>query len=133
MPHATTDDAVKLWYEETGSGTPVIFVHEFAGDVRSWEPQLRHFGQRYRAIAFNARGYLPSDVPDDEGRYGWEFAVSDLAAVLSGLKIDRARCGWRKPKCRVANPPMDRPTTCARSIARCANTEAMSSAARFCE
>ena len=65
MPYATTDDGVRLYYEETGSGTPVIFVHEFAGDHRSWEPQLRHFGQRYRAITFAARGYPPSDVPEE--------------------------------------------------------------------
>ncbi len=36
MPHATADDGVKLYVEETGRGTPVIFVHEFAGDLRSW-------------------------------------------------------------------------------------------------
>lgn len=33
MPHATADDGTKLYYEETGSGTPVIFVYEFAGDL----------------------------------------------------------------------------------------------------
>ena len=38
MPHLTADDGVKLYYEEVGTGIPVIFVHEFAGDVRSWEP-----------------------------------------------------------------------------------------------
>ena len=36
MPHISTDDGVKLYYEEAGSGTPVVFVHEFAGDHRSW-------------------------------------------------------------------------------------------------
>ena len=51
MPLLTTDDGVKLHYEEVGSGAPLIFVHEFAGDWRSWEPQLRHFGRRYRCIA----------------------------------------------------------------------------------
>ena len=56
MPYATTDDVVKLYYEETGSGTPIIFVHEFAADHRSWEPQMRHFGRRYRAITYGARG-----------------------------------------------------------------------------
>ena len=69
MPYATTDDGVRLYYEETGSGTPVVFVHEFAGDYRSWEPQMRHFAQRYRCIAFNARGYPPSDVPEDVAKY----------------------------------------------------------------
>jgi pimeloyl-ACP methyl ester carboxylesterase len=90
MPHARTDDGVRLWYEETGSGTPVIFVHEFAGDIRSWEQQLRHFGQRYRAIAFNARGYPPSDVPESPSSYSQVRAADDIAAVLDHLGVDRA-------------------------------------------
>ena len=63
MPYATTPDNVKLYYEEVGQGTPILFVHEFAGDHRGWERQLREFGKRYRCIAYNARGYRPSDVP----------------------------------------------------------------------
>ncbi|MCZ6706911.1 MAG: alpha/beta hydrolase, partial [Chloroflexi bacterium] len=31
---------VRLAYEEAGRGYPVVFVHEFAGDLESWEPQL---------------------------------------------------------------------------------------------
>ncbi len=90
MPHAAADDGVKLYYEETGTGAPVIFVHEYAGDFRSWEPQLRHFGQRYRAIAYNARGYPPSDVPADVAAYSQARAADDIAAVLDHLKIARA-------------------------------------------
>jgi len=90
MPYATTDDGVKLYFEETGSGTPVIFVHEFAADHRSWEPQMRHFGQRYRAITYGARGYPPSDVPDDVYMYSQNRATDDIAAILDHLKIDKA-------------------------------------------
>lgn len=90
MPHATTDDGVRLHYEETGSGTPVIFVHEYAGDARSWEPQLRHFGRRYRAIAYNARGYTPSDVPPEATSYSQVRAADDIAAVLNHLGIAAA-------------------------------------------
>ena len=90
MPHVTADDGVKLYYEEAGTGIPVIFVHEFAGDYRSWEPQMRHFGQRYRCIAYNARGYPPSDVPKDGERYSQERARDDIRAVLDALKIDKA-------------------------------------------
>ncbi|HLY15170.1 MAG TPA: alpha/beta hydrolase [Candidatus Limnocylindrales bacterium] len=90
MPHATTHDGVRLYYESTGSGTPLIFVHEYAGDYRSWEPQVRHFGQRYRAITFNARGYPPSDVPEDVAAYAQDRAADDIAAVLDDLEIDRA-------------------------------------------
>jgi pimeloyl-ACP methyl ester carboxylesterase len=90
MPYATTTDNVKLYYEETGSGFPLIFVHEFAGDYRSWEPQVRYFCRRYRCITFNARGYAPSDVPDDASYYSQDHATADIDAVLRHLGISRA-------------------------------------------
>jgi pimeloyl-ACP methyl ester carboxylesterase len=90
MPHLTADDGVKLYYEEVGSGIPIVFLHEFAGDCRSYELQVRHFGQRYRCITYNARGYPPSDVPTDEDRYSQERARDDVRAVLDALKIDKA-------------------------------------------
>jgi len=90
MPYAITDDGVKLYCEETGTGTPVIFVHEFAGDYRSWEPQVRHFGRRYRVISFNARGYPPSDVPEAASAYSQNRATDDIVAVLDHLRIERA-------------------------------------------
>jgi pimeloyl-ACP methyl ester carboxylesterase len=85
MPHATTDDGVRLHFEETGSGHPLIFVHEFAGDLRSWEPQMRHFGKRYRAIACNARGFPPSDVPEHVSSYSQARAADDILAVLDHI------------------------------------------------
>lgn len=90
MPHITTDDDTKLYYEETGSGLPVVFVHEFAGDYRSYEMQMRYFGQRYRCIAYNARGYPPSDVPKDPAQYSQSRARDDIRAVLDALKIEQA-------------------------------------------
>src|SRR5215469_14759742 len=90
MPHLITDDNIKLYYEEVGSGIPVVFVHEFAGDLRSYEMQMRYFGQRYRSIAFNARGYPPSDVPEGGEAYSQERARDDIRAVLDALKIDKA-------------------------------------------
>jgi pimeloyl-ACP methyl ester carboxylesterase len=90
VPYVTADDGVKLYYEEAGEGFPIIFVHEFAGDHRSYEPQIRYFGRRYRCIAYNARGYPPSDVPNNEREYSQERARDDLRAVLNGLGIDQA-------------------------------------------
>jgi pimeloyl-ACP methyl ester carboxylesterase len=90
VPLLVSDDGVKLHYEETGSGEPMLFVHEFAGDHRSWEPQVRHFGRQYRCITYNARGYPPSDVPEAEGAYSQERAVADAVAVLEALSIPRA-------------------------------------------
>ena len=90
MPTLTTDDGVRLAFEDTGSGTPVVFVHEFAGDLRSWEPQVRHLSRRYRCITWNARGFPPSDVPDDTSAYSQDRARDDVLAVLDALDIDRA-------------------------------------------
>jgi pimeloyl-ACP methyl ester carboxylesterase len=86
--------AVKLYYEETGSGTPLVFVHEFAGDAQSWQAQTRFFCRRYRAIAFNARGYPPSDVPDGVDAYSQQQAADDIKGVLDHLGIAKAHvCG----------------------------------------
>jgi pimeloyl-ACP methyl ester carboxylesterase len=90
MPHLSADDSIRLYYEEAGSGTPVVFVHEFAGDHHSWEPQLRYFSRRYRCIAFNARGWPPSDVPEDVARYSQARACEDIRSVLDALSIAKA-------------------------------------------
>lgn len=87
MPSIRTDDGVDLHYIEAGAGTPMVFVHEFAGDARSWEPQLRFFARRYRCIAYFARGYAPSGVPADPGAYGQDRATDDLATVIRELKL----------------------------------------------
>ena len=90
MAMLRADDGVNLYYEQTGSGTPIVFVHEYAGDIRSWEPQVRHFSRRYRCITYNARGYPPSDVPPDVDSYSQARARDDILAMLDGLGLDRA-------------------------------------------
>ncbi len=90
MSFATAEDGTRIHLEEAGAGIPVLFIHEFAGDHRSWEPQMRTFSRRYRTILFAARGYPPSDVPEDVSAYSQELAVSDAISVLDHLGIDRA-------------------------------------------
>lgn len=93
MPHVNVG-GVRLYYEEVGQGLPLVFVHEFAGEAQSWAPQLGFFARRYRAIAFNARGYPPSDVPDDVSAYSQARAAADITGVLDGLGIPKAHvCG----------------------------------------
>lgn len=89
MPFANSK-GVQLYYEEAGKGFPIVFVHEFAGDLRSWEPQLRYFSRRYRCIAFNARGYLPSDVPESVSQYSQAIAADDIANVMRDLGLRKA-------------------------------------------
>ena len=90
MPYIQTDDDVRLYYEESGQGDPILFVHEFGGHHLSWEPQLRHFSRRYRCITYAARGWPPSDVPESVEAYSQARAADDAAAVLRSLGIAQA-------------------------------------------
>ena len=90
MPYITTRDGVRLYFEEAGVGVPIVFIHELSGDYRSWEPQLRRFARGFRCIAFNARGYPPSDVPSARSRYSQSIAADDVAEVLRGLGLRSA-------------------------------------------
>ncbi len=90
MPYVRADDGVKLYYEEAGQGTPLLFVHEFMGEYRSWEAQMRYFSRRYRCIAYNSRGYPPSDVPSKVEDYSFEQQRAGVRAMLDSLNIDKA-------------------------------------------
>ncbi|MEJ8572790.1 alpha/beta hydrolase [Microbaculum marinum] len=90
MPTITTSDGTKLHTEDTGSGDPIVFVHEYAGDHRSWEPQVRFLSRRYRCITYAARGYAPSDVPEDVDKYSQARVVDDIRDVMDGLGIETA-------------------------------------------
>jgi len=90
MAQALTDDGVRLYYEAAGQGVPVVFVHEFAGDHRSWEAQMRFFSRRHRCIAYNARGYPPSDVPAAVASYSQARAAADIGAVLDAAEVEQA-------------------------------------------
>jgi pimeloyl-ACP methyl ester carboxylesterase len=89
MPTALVN-GVNIYYEETGSGFPVVFAHEFAGDYRSWEGQVRYFSRRYRCVTYNARGYPPSDVPSRPSDYSQTHSVEDLYGLRRSLGIDKA-------------------------------------------
>ena len=90
MTDITTRDGVKLYVEEAGEGTPILFIHEFGGNHASWEPQLRFFSRRHRCVSYAARGYPPSDVPESVDRYSQAIAADDAVAVLDALGIDKA-------------------------------------------
>ncbi len=92
MPAQTvvTPDGVELHTESTGSGDAILFVHEYAGDHRSWEPQVRRFSRSHRCITYAARGYPPSQVPADADAYSQQHAVDDAVAVLDGLGVEAA-------------------------------------------
>ena len=90
MPYISTDDGQRLHYEEAGSGPTLLFVHEFAGDHRSWEPQMRYFSRRFHCVAYSARGYLPSSVPTSADDYSQWRVSEDIRCMLDGLSVSQA-------------------------------------------
>jgi proline iminopeptidase len=89
MPYATTSDDVQLYFEEAGEGTPILFIHEFAADYASWEPQMRYFSRSHRCISYSARGYIPSHIPPADA-YSYTYFRDDAIAMLDHLKIPAA-------------------------------------------
>ena len=114
MPYAVANDNVRLYFEEAGSGTPVLFLHEFAADHTNWEPQMRYFSRGHRCIAYSARGYTPSDVPSSPEVYTYKHFYTDALAVLDHLRIEKAHLVGLSmgsySRCRLAS---------MRRIARC--------------
>ncbi|HXH20625.1 MAG TPA: alpha/beta hydrolase [Dehalococcoidia bacterium] len=92
MPSARVN-GVELAFEEAGSGFPLVWCHEFAGSMESWEPQVHFFARRYRVITYNARGYPSSEVPADPEAYSQDIAVEDLYQLLRHLGVDQAHVG----------------------------------------
>jgi 3-oxoadipate enol-lactonase len=90
MPYVVTTDKVRLYFEEAGSGTPIIFLHEYAADHTNWEPQMRYFSRGHRCIVYSARGYTPSDVPPSADAYTYRHFYTDALAVLDHLSIAKA-------------------------------------------
>jgi pimeloyl-ACP methyl ester carboxylesterase len=86
----TARDGVALQAWRFGCGAPVLFVHEFTGDARSWDLQTGALGRHYQCITYNARGYPPSAVPDDPAAYTQAHAADDIVAVLDTLGVESA-------------------------------------------
>ncbi|SFW86727.1 alpha/beta fold hydrolase [Amycolatopsis australiensis] len=89
-PPVVTSDGVRLHVTDTGTGSAVLFLHEYAGDHRSWSRQVAGLRDEHRCIAYAARGYLPSDVPTDPSAYSWQRAVDDAIAVLDARGVESA-------------------------------------------
>lgn len=83
-------NGARIYFETAGAGQPIIFVHEFAGDYRTWDDQMRFFARGWKVVTMSARGYPMSDAPTDEVLYGQEFFTNDIISVLDAADIAKA-------------------------------------------
>lgn len=82
----------RLYYEVSGSGEPVVFVHGNVGDRRHWDLQFAKFAQRFKAVRYDARGFGKSSLPSEAHAYSH---YEDLAALLDHLNVESAHLvGW---------------------------------------
>jgi pimeloyl-ACP methyl ester carboxylesterase len=88
MPLAEVN-GVHLYYEVTGKGRPIVFVHGFGCGIRSWDLQVRALSRRHRVIAYDVRGHGLSDAPTEAAEYSQATSVEDLRQLLDVLRIRR--------------------------------------------
>lgn len=94
MGRVITNNGYDIGFAEAGGGerTPIVFLHGVGSDKSVWAPQLAHFGQSRRAIAFDYPGYGDSD-PAPGGTTRDDYADAIISAMHE-LGIDRAHvCG----------------------------------------
>jgi pimeloyl-ACP methyl ester carboxylesterase len=83
-----TEGPVSITYDIQGEGPLVTFLHGIGGNRRNWTGQLAHFGSRFCAVAWDARGYLGSDDSPQTLQFS-DFA-DDLLRLLDQLKVEQA-------------------------------------------
>jgi pimeloyl-ACP methyl ester carboxylesterase len=90
MTAVATSDGFTLYAETEGSGLPILFIHEFAADHRTWAGQVSALSGEFQCLTYSARGYPPSDVPPAPGSYSFMRAADDAVDVLDCLGVARA-------------------------------------------
>ncbi len=87
MPKLKVRD-VELYYEVTGQGQPLVFIHGLGSGARDWEYQVPVFCEQYQVVAFDLRGHGQSDKPP--GPYSIAQFADDTAALMEGLDLGPA-------------------------------------------
>jgi non-heme chloroperoxidase len=90
MPYVTvgTENGadIDIYYEDHGSGQPVVLIHGYPLDGHSWERQARVLlGAGYRVIAYDRRGFGRSSQPVIG--YDYDTFAADLNAVIEHLDL----------------------------------------------
>ena len=93
MPYVRTDDRVKIYYEEHGTGTPLVLAYGIGGNADLWDVNTPALAARHRVVLWEPRGHARSDSPDDPARYSFARWALDLKCVLDHLKIKTAHVG----------------------------------------
>ena len=89
MPHLQRGDA-RLYYEDSGSGTPILLTHGFGASTGMWRGQVEAFQNRYRLIPWDMRGHGQTTCPEELSHFSQALTDDDMAALLDHLEIGQA-------------------------------------------
>jgi len=81
-------NGIEIYYEEHGSGEPLLLIMGWAGNAATWSPQIPGLAERYRVIAFDNRGVGRTDAPDEP--YSSRQMADDAVGLLDALQVRRA-------------------------------------------
>src|SRR5579883_2808843 len=81
-------NGIKVYYEEHGSGAPLLLIMGFTANATAWELAIPGLAKEHRVIAFDNRGSGRSDQP--EGPYSMAQLADDAVALLDHIGVDRA-------------------------------------------
>src|SRR5258708_7297560 len=107
MPYIQALDGTRLYYEEVGAGSAVVFVHEFAGDYRTWEPQLRHFARSHRCITGVAAGVGWGSLPDAQRAEAMKLQAAETGRMFAEEGIKSAAAKYADAPMRQAHKNKD--------------------------
>ena len=86
IPQFGSDKHVSIYYEDIGTGKPVIFIHGWPSSHEMWENQTSTLSQHgYRCISYDRRGFGISDKPFDG--YDYDTLASDLNELIEELNL----------------------------------------------
>ncbi|HYD47916.1 MAG TPA: alpha/beta fold hydrolase, partial [Terriglobales bacterium] len=81
-------NGIDIYYEEHGSGEPLLLIMGLAADINGWLFQVPEFSKHHRTIVFDNRGVGRSSKP--AGPYTIQMMADDAAGLLDHLGIERA-------------------------------------------
>ncbi|MCK9520988.1 MAG: alpha/beta hydrolase [Dehalococcoidia bacterium] len=86
-------EGVNIYYEDTGTGDPVLLSHGYSATAQMWRGQVPALSANYRVVTWDMRGHGQTDSPADPSAYSEAATVDDMAAVLDACGIQRAVIG----------------------------------------
>ncbi len=95
-------NGIRIYYEERGTGPAMVWAHGLEGTWRGWEATMAYFQNRYRVIAYDARGHGRSEIPDRPEAYSQEIMVQDMRGVMDALGVVQAIVGGHSMGANVA-------------------------------